>query len=43
MIGIRAALHGTEWKYTQEEIADAIEMLVDDVDDNLQEAVSKYK
>ncbi|MDE6595850.1 MAG: hypothetical protein K2K44_07570, partial [Oscillospiraceae bacterium] len=42
-IGIRAALHGTEWKDTQEEFADVIEFLVKETDENLQETVSKYK
>ena len=41
-IGVRAALHGTEWSITRESIADAIEMLVDEVDDNLQKKVSEY-
>lgn len=43
MVGMRAALHGTEWSDTRDYIADAIEMLVDEVDDNLQKKVSEYK
>lgn len=42
MVGLRAALHGVEWENTKYEIADAIEMLVDDVDSNLQKKVSEY-
>lgn len=42
-VGVRAALHGTKWSDTRESIADAIEVLVKEVDDDLQKEVSKSK
>lgn len=41
-IGIRAAFHGVEWASNRESIADAIEMLVGDVDTNLQNKVAEF-
>lgn len=42
-VGLRAAFHGEEWDITRESIAEAIGMLVEDVDENLQQKVSEYK
>ncbi len=42
-IGTRAALHGTDWASNRESIADAIEMLVNDVDANLQSKIAEFE
>ncbi|MBD5140449.1 MAG: hypothetical protein HDT25_03405 [Ruminococcus sp.] len=42
-IGTRAALHGTDWASNRESIADAIEMLVNDVDANLQGKIAEFE
>lgn len=41
--GVRAAFYGVKWSDTKEAIADAFEMLVKEVDDNLQKKVKEYK
>lgn len=41
-VGIRAAFHGTDWATNRESIADAIEMLVADVDTELQNKVAEF-
>ncbi|MDE6133689.1 MAG: hypothetical protein K2G04_10020, partial [Oscillospiraceae bacterium] len=41
-IGIRAAFHGVDWATNRESIADAIEMLVNEVDTNLQNKVAEF-
>lgn len=41
-VGIRAAFHGTDWATNRESIADAIEMLVNEVDTNLQNKVAEF-
>lgn len=42
-VGTRAALHGTDWASNRESIADAIEMLVNDVDANLQAKIAEFE
>ncbi|MDR0974901.1 MAG: hypothetical protein LBL80_04325 [Ruminococcus sp.] len=39
-VGIRAAFHGTDWATTREATADAVTMLVEEVNTNLQAAVA---
>ncbi len=40
-VGVRAAMHGTDWASTRESIADTIIMLVDEVNTELQTKVSE--
>lgn len=42
-VGTRAALHGTDWASNRESIADAIEMLVNEVDANLQSKIAEFE
>ena len=40
-VGVRAAMHGTDWASTRESIADTIIMLVDEVNTELQAKVAE--
>jgi len=42
-VGMRAAMHGTDWATTRESIADTIIMLVDEVNTELQNKVSEME
>ncbi|MCM1328451.1 MAG: extracellular solute-binding protein [Ruminococcus sp.] len=42
-VGVRAALHGTDWASNRESIADPVELAVNEVDVNLQNAIAEFE